>query len=181
VMKMVMTLTVSEAGSVFYVKRPGAVLDAGSLIAHLELDDASLVTKAQEYKGQFPELEVSTPVVGGKLNHMHVSYRVMLENILSGYCLPDPYHQARLREVIEKFMSSLRDPSLPLLELKEVIASISGRIPVSVEKKIRKLMAQYERNITSVLAQFPSHNRLQVSLTVMLQLCREEQTGMSFS
>jgi hypothetical protein len=40
--------------------------------------------------------------------------------------------------------------------LQEVIASISGRIPVSVEKKIRKLMALYERNITSVLAQFPS-------------------------
>jgi hypothetical protein len=39
---------------------------------------------------------------------------------------------------------------------QEVIASISGRIPVSVEKKIRKLMALYERNITSVLAQFPS-------------------------
>ncbi|PSN52685.1 Acetyl-CoA carboxylase [Blattella germanica] len=53
-------------------------------------------------------------------------------------------------------MSSLRDPSLPLLELQEVIASISGRIPISVEKKIRKLMALYERNITSVLAQFPS-------------------------
>lgn len=81
---MVMTLTASEAGSVFYVKRPGAVLDAGSLIAHLELDDASLVTKAQDYKGQFPELEVSTPVVGEKLNHVHSSYRVMLENILSG-------------------------------------------------------------------------------------------------
>lgn len=53
-------------------------------------------------------------------------------------------------------MSSLRDPSLPLLELKEVIATISGRIPVAVEKKIRKLMSLYERNITSVLAQFPS-------------------------
>ncbi|XP_069684928.1 acetyl-CoA carboxylase isoform X2 [Periplaneta americana] len=156
VMKMVMTLTASEAGSVFYVKRPGAVLDAGSLISHLELDDASLVTKAQDYKGQFPELDVSTPAAGEKLNHVHASYRVMLENILAGYCLPDPYHQARLREVIEKFMSSLRDPSLPLLELQEVIASISGRIPISVEKKIRKLMALYERNITSVLAQFPS-------------------------
>ena len=83
VMKMV-TLTASEAGSVFYIKRPGAVLDAGSLIAHLELDDLSLVTKAQEYKGQFPELEVSTPVVGEKLNHMNASYRVMLENILAG-------------------------------------------------------------------------------------------------
>lgn len=53
-------------------------------------------------------------------------------------------------------MSSLRDPSLPLLELQEVMASISGRIPVVVEKKIRRLMALYERNITSVLAQFPS-------------------------
>lgn len=37
-----------------------------------------------------------------------------------------------------------------------MISSISGRIPSSVEKKIRKLMSQYQSNITSVLAQFPS-------------------------
>ncbi|XP_065216768.1 acetyl-CoA carboxylase isoform X5 [Planococcus citri] len=156
VMKMVMTLTAAETGHVTYVKRPGAVLDAGSLIATLELDDPTLVTKAQDYKGQFPELDVSTPIIGDKLNHVHNSYRQMLDNILAGYCLPDPYHQIRVREVIEKFMSTLRDPSLPLLELQEVISTISGRIPVSVEKKIRKLMTLYERNITSVLAQFPS-------------------------
>lgn len=74
----------------------------------------------------------------------------------SGYCLPEPYHLLRLREVVEKYMNSLRDPTLPLLELQEVIASIAGRIPVSVDKKIRKLMNQYELNITSVLTQFPS-------------------------
>nr|CAD7441865.1 unnamed protein product [Timema bartmani] len=156
VMKMVMTLTSNEAGTLFYVKRPGAVLDAGSLIAHLELDDASLVTRAQEYKEKFPEFETSGPPVPEKLNHLVASYKVMLDNILAGYCLPDPYHLARMREVVEKFMASLRDPSLPLLELQEVIASMSGRIPISVEKKIRKLMSLYERNITSVLAQFPS-------------------------
>lgn len=50
----------------------------------------------------------------------------------------------------------LKDPSLPLLELQDVISSISGRIPATVEKKIRKLMALYASNITSVLAQFPS-------------------------
>lgn len=55
-------------------------------------------------------------------------------------------------------MDSLRKPSLPLLELQEVIASISGRIPQAVEKKIRKLMTMYEHNITSVLAQFPSQH-----------------------
>ncbi|XP_031330897.1 acetyl-CoA carboxylase isoform X2 [Photinus pyralis] len=156
VMKMVMTLTAGEAGTVSYIKRPGAVLDAGSIIATLELDDASLVTKAQLYKGPFPEIDVSTPVVSQKMNHIHNSYKTILENTLAGYCLPDKYNAPRLREVIEKFMASLRDPSLPLLELQEVISSTSGRIPAAVEKKIRRLMSLYERNITSVLAQFPS-------------------------
>ncbi|XP_034234889.1 acetyl-CoA carboxylase isoform X2 [Thrips palmi] len=155
VMKMVMTLVCNESGTIYFHKRPGAVLDAGALIAHLELDDASLVTVAQEYKGQFPQSDL-TAVAGEKLNHSHNQYRTMLDNILAGYCLPEPYHLARLRDVIEKFMTSLRDPSLPLLELQDVIASISGRIPLSVEKKIRKLMSLYEKNITSVLAQFPS-------------------------
>jgi acetyl-CoA carboxylase / biotin carboxylase 1 len=61
---------------------------------------------------------------------------VMSFLLVAGYCLLDPYNAPRLREVIEKFMSSLRDPSLPLLELQEVIASISGRISIAVEKKI---------------------------------------------
>ncbi|XP_058168228.1 acetyl-CoA carboxylase [Anopheles ziemanni] len=154
VMKMVMTLKANEAGTVTFVRRPGAVLDAGTLIGHLELDDPSLVTKAQPYKNPWPIIEnVQIPE---KLNRVHSSYKIILENTLAGYCLPDPYNAPRLREIIEKFMQSLRDPSLPLLELQEVIASISGRIPLSVEKKIRKMMQLYERNITSVLAQFPS-------------------------
>jgi acetyl-CoA carboxylase / biotin carboxylase 1 len=154
VMKMVMTLTSQENGTVTFVKRPGAVLDAGSMIGTLELDDPSLVTKAQLYRNTWP---VNDNVhVPEKLNRVHNNYKSILENTLAGYCLPDPYNAPRLREIIEKFMQSLRDPSLPLLELQEVIASISSRIPVSVEKKIRKLMMLYERNITSVLATFPS-------------------------
>lgn len=81
---MVMTVAVSEAGCVFYVKRPGAVLDSGSLLAHLELDDASLVTKAKEYKGGFSETDVSSSNLAEKLNHVHNSYKTMLENILAG-------------------------------------------------------------------------------------------------
>ncbi len=53
-------------------------------------------------------------------------------------------------------MRTLRDPSLPLLELQELISSIQGRIPAAVEKNIYKLMSQYANNLTSVLAQFPS-------------------------
>lgn len=53
-------------------------------------------------------------------------------------------------------MKTLRDPSLPLLELQDIMTSVSGRIPPNVEKAIKKEMAQYASNITSVLCQFPS-------------------------
>lgn len=80
---MVMTLTANEAGAVTYCKRPGAVLEAGTIIATLELDDPSLVTKAQLYKGSFPEYDVSHPQ-SEKLNHIHNSYKIILENTLGG-------------------------------------------------------------------------------------------------
>lgn len=43
VMKMIMTLNVQESGRVNYIKRPGAVLEAGCVVARLELDDPSKV------------------------------------------------------------------------------------------------------------------------------------------
>lgn len=46
VMKMVMTLNVQESGCVHFVKRPGAVLEAGCIVAHLELDDPSSLQPA---------------------------------------------------------------------------------------------------------------------------------------
>ncbi|GBP96449.1 Acetyl-CoA carboxylase 1 [Eumeta japonica] len=108
----VVAYLMAEAGTVSFIRKPGAVLDAGSLLGHLELDDPTLITKAQPYKGQFPQPE--NPPVPEKLNRIHNTYKAILENTLA------------------------------------------GRIPISVEKKIRKLMTLYERNITSVLAQFPS-------------------------
>ena len=83
-MKMVMPLKTTESGTLFYVKRSGAVIDAGSVIATLELDNPALVTKAQLYKGPFPELDVSHPISSQKLNHVHNSYKAILENTLAG-------------------------------------------------------------------------------------------------
>ena len=158
VMKMVMTVTVTESGCLYYNKRPGAILDSGAIIAHLDLDDASRIQRVQMFTGRFRESEPGStlPVWGDKLNQIYQSCRSVMDNIFAGYCLPDPFFQPKIKETIEKMMTVLKDPSLPLLELQDVISSISGRIPSSVEKKIRKLMALYASNITSVLAQFPS-------------------------
>lgn len=40
---MVMTLTVEESGCVYFVKRPGAVLEPGCMVARLQLDDPSSI------------------------------------------------------------------------------------------------------------------------------------------
>ncbi|XP_040354637.1 acetyl-CoA carboxylase isoform X4 [Ixodes scapularis] len=156
VMKMVMTLSVEESGCVHFVKRPGAVLEAGCELARLELDDPSRVNKAQPFEGTFPQAEGEDYQGGDKLNQQFVAARQMLENVLEGYALPDPYFQPHLSSTLDTFMRTLRDPTLPLMELKDIISSISGRIQPAVENSIRQLMKMYDKNITSVLAQFPS-------------------------
>lgn len=155
-MKMVMALTVSESGCVFHLKRPGAILNAGDTIARLELDDSSRITRAQAFTGGFPPSKTPLPREDEKLNHIYHTCRAVLDNILSGFCLPDEFFTSMVKETVQKLMCVLRDPNLPLLELQEVISSISGRIPQAVEKKIRKYMLIYGSNVTSMLAQFPS-------------------------
>jgi Acetyl-CoA carboxylase, central region len=52
--------------------------------------------------------------------------------------------------------------------LQELVANISGRIPSEVEMSIRKLMASYASNITSVLCQFPSQQVVSIFWKVFL-------------
>lgn len=96
---MVMTLTANESGNVNYLKRPGAVLEAGSVIATLDLDDPSLVTKAVLYKEPFPELDVSQPFVPEKLNLRHATYKNILENSLAGNKIDLFFDSFRNREI----------------------------------------------------------------------------------
>uniref|UniRef100_A0A672MT40 acetyl-CoA carboxylase n=1 Tax=Sinocyclocheilus grahami TaxID=75366 RepID=A0A672MT40_SINGR len=155
VMKMVMTLTASESGCIHYVKRAGAVLEPGCIIAKLQLDDPSRVQQAELFTGTLPSVQ-SVALRGEKLHRVFHSTLDHLVHIMNGYCLPEPFFSAKLKEWVERLMKTLRDPSLPLLELQDIMTSVSGRIPPAVEKSIKKEMAQYASNITSVLCQFPS-------------------------
>ncbi|XP_069475531.1 acetyl-CoA carboxylase 2 [Ambystoma mexicanum] len=155
VMKMVMSLTVQESGSIHYVKRPGAVLESGCIVATLDLDDPTKLHPAQLHTGVLLPQQ-NLPIVGEKLHQVFHSVLDNLINVMNGYCLPEPYFITKLKEWVITLMRTLRDPSLPLLELQEIMTSVSGRIPTPVEKAIRKVMAQYASNITSVLCQFPS-------------------------
>ncbi|XP_034608229.1 acetyl-CoA carboxylase 1 isoform X3 [Trachemys scripta elegans] len=155
VMKMVMTLTAAESGCIHYVKRPGAALDPGCVIAKLQLDDPSRVQQADLHTGTLPQIH-STALRGEKLHRVFHCVLDNLVNVMNGYCLPEPYFSIKVKDWVERLMKTLRDPSLPLLELQDIMTSVSGRIPPNVEKSIKKEMAQYASNITSVLCQFPS-------------------------
>ncbi|XP_061460830.1 acetyl-CoA carboxylase 1 isoform X7 [Rhineura floridana] len=155
VMKMVMTLTAVESGCIHYVKRPGAALDPGCVIAKLQLDDPSRVQQAELNTGTLPQIQ-STALRGEKLHRVFHYVLDNLVNVMNGYCLPEPFFSCKVKDWVERLMKTLRDPSLPLLELQDIMTSVSGRIPPNVEKSIKKEMAQYASNITSVLCQFPS-------------------------
>uniref|UniRef100_A0A3P9IV22 acetyl-CoA carboxylase n=1 Tax=Oryzias latipes TaxID=8090 RepID=A0A3P9IV22_ORYLA len=155
VMKMVMTLTTSESGCIHYVKRSGAALEPGCIIAKLQLDDPSRVQQAELYTGTLPSIQ-AVALRGEKLHRVFHSTLDHLVHVMNGYCLPEPFFGVKLKEWVERLMKTMRDPSLPLLELQDIMTSVSGRIPPAVEKAIKKEMAQYASNITSVLCQFPS-------------------------
>jgi acetyl-CoA carboxylase/biotin carboxylase 1 len=93
-----------------------------------------------------------------KLNKIFQTTKQTLENILRGYTYPEPYFREKLKLTVEKLYSILRDPSLPLLEVEEILSNISERIPKEVDKEIKKLMKNYLSNLTSVLVQFPSQS-----------------------
>eukprot|EP00066_Takifugu_rubripes_P024799 XP_011614065.1 PREDICTED: acetyl-CoA carboxylase 2 isoform X2 [Takifugu rubripes] len=155
VMKMVMTLNVQQSGCVHFVKRPGAVLKSGCILARMELDDPSSVLRVKLNTAVLPPQQ-PLPIIGEKLHQVFHSVLENLVKVMDGYCLEEPYFSNKLKQWVATLMKTLRDPSLPLLELQEIMTSVAGRIPPSVEKDIRKVMAQYASNITSVLCQFPS-------------------------
>ena len=152
-----MNLSVSESGYLYYNKRSGAILEPGSIIANLDLDDTSRIHCVKKFTGRFKDEKPGSllPFVENQSNKIYNNCRTFLDNIFAGFCLPDPLFQPKMNEAIEKIMVVLKDPSLPLLELQDAMSSITGRIPIKVEKNIRKLMTVYAGSITSVLVQFP--------------------------
>ncbi|RMZ92777.1 acetyl- carboxylase 1 isoform X1, partial [Brachionus plicatilis] len=155
VMKMIMELRSTVSGRVQHVKRNGSVLEVGTVIARLQVDDMSLVQQVNVYGQKFAESK-GPKVKGNKLHQVFENTKEALSHILAGYSYPEPYFRERAESAVNTLMSALRDPSLPLLELQDLISSIQGRIPQPVEKSIYRLISQYANNLTSVLAQFPS-------------------------
>ena len=80
----------------------------------------------------------SSPGVG--VLSPHQGYEVTkkaIENALDGYCVPDEKKfKEAMQKIVGDFLTYAFDPRLPLDEIREVMASIRGRIPSKLEKAI---------------------------------------------
>lgn len=152
---MIMELRSTVSGTIKHVKRNGTVLEVGSIIARLQVDDASLVQKSVLFEGQFTSAQ-GPKVKGNKIHQIFAINKEALSHILVGYSYPERYFKEKLETSVNALMNTLRDPSLPLLELQELLSSIQNRIPPVLEKTMQRFVNHYANNLTSVLAQFPS-------------------------
>ncbi len=93
------------------------MLDAGSIVARLQLDDPTRVQQAQLFLGQLPKCQPNN-VYGDKTHQLYQTAHARLENLMAGYTTPEPYFLKHMKETVDTMMRCLRDPLLPLLELQ---------------------------------------------------------------
>ena len=71
-----------------------------------------------------------------------------LENVLAGFCPPEKYFETEIQKLTKGFLRLLQDRRLPLDEMRDVMATISGRLPSELERLICRCLTNYEQNIT---------------------------------
>ena len=111
---------VVEGGVLFrvhYSKRPGAVLNPGTTISKLALDNPDQVKMATPYEGCLPAPS-PPPTHGEKKEQQFKKLMEKMKDILNGYVKPEPYFSQELRDSTEQLFEVLVDPVLPLLELQ---------------------------------------------------------------
>ncbi|RKO93138.1 acetyl-CoA carboxylase [Blyttiomyces helicus] len=131
VMKMYMPLVSTESGTVRFSVPPGTVLQTGDVCGTLVLDDPSKVQKAAVFNGELPV--VGPPqVIGEKPHQQYEHVKHVVENVLDGYHFSGDAF-ASVRRLVEL----LRDPLLPFHEISQILSSLTGRIPSTLDIAMR--------------------------------------------
>eukprot|EP00741_Cyanophora_paradoxa_P025663 tig00000385_g24767.t1 len=140
VMKMYMPLVAPEAGRISYRKVEGSVLEAGDLIATLELDDPSRVRRAAEWRGALPPARPPRST-GDKPQQRMREALAGARAVMAGY-------EGR-PEVLDELVGRLRDPRLPLFEFREVLSVIASRVPPALVAGAEAVLAAYEAELAA--------------------------------
>src|SRR5579875_2361453 len=126
-MKMYLPLVASEDGVVQLIKQPGVSLEPSDILGILTLDDPTRVKHAKPFEVLLPNMD--TPA--NKPNQRFVRCLTVLNDIPDGFD-----NQAIMVSTVKDLISVLHDPELPCTEIKDILASLTGRIPAKLDNSI---------------------------------------------
>jgi len=187
-MKMVMPLIASETGTISHEKPPGSVIEAGDLLASLELSDPSRVKKIETYTGDFaiPSEEEAAAATLTPTEELEEAIEGV-NMILQGYA-------SEVQPAVQRLLSALcdagversaADDSSSLLETAmDVVASLidnflaveqlySGR---SEDAVVAELIKANKNTPEVITANVVAHCQLEARNALLLSLLRQVPT-----
>lgn len=142
VMKMYLPLIASEPGIITFVQQEGSILEAGTIVATLELDDPSKVSKVVVYDGKLPSM--GTPRIRGeKQHHLLRETLYSINQTLKGFCQEDT------KSLVLELFRFLADPILPILEFQECLAKLASKMPKTLYDSITTVLSEYSASISN--------------------------------
>ncbi|KAK9134330.1 hypothetical protein Syun_013660 [Stephania yunnanensis] len=136
VMKMCMPLLLPASGVIHFKITEGQAMQAGDLIARLDLDDPSAVRKAEPFNGSFPLLGPPT-AISGRVHQRCAASLNAARMILAGY-------EHNINEVVQDLLSCLDSPELPFLQWQECMAVLATRLPKDMKNELDAKYKEFE-------------------------------------
>ncbi|XP_010538957.1 PREDICTED: acetyl-CoA carboxylase 1 [Tarenaya hassleriana] len=169
VMKMCMPLLSPASGVIHFKMSEGQAMQAGELIAKLDLDDPSAVRKAEPFHGSFPRLGPPT-AIAGKVHQRCAASLNAARMILAGY-------EHNVDEVVQDLLNCLDSPELPFLQWQECFAVLATRLPKDLRNALELKYREFEGiSINSQNVDFPA-KLLRAVLEAHLSSCGEKERG----
>ncbi|CAL0305547.1 unnamed protein product [Lupinus luteus] len=168
VMKMCMPLLSPASGVIHFKLSEGQAMQAGELIARLDLDDPSAVRKAEPFNGTFPVLGLPT-AISGKVHQKCAASLNAARMILAGY-------EHNIDDVVQSLLHCLDSPELPFLQWQECFAVLANRLPKYLRIELESKYKESERISSTQVVDFPA-KLLKGILEAHLFSCPDKEKG----
>ncbi|XP_071722600.1 acetyl-CoA carboxylase 1-like [Rutidosis leptorrhynchoides] len=168
VMKMCMPLLSPASGVIHFQMSEGQAMQAGELIAKIDLDDPSAVRKAEPFLGSFPLLGPPT-ATSGKVHLRCAASLNAARMVLAGY-------EHKIEEVVQSLLNCLDSPELPFLQWQECFAVLANRLPKDLRNQLEAKFKVFEGISSSQNVDFPA-KLLRNVFEAHLSSCPENEKG----
>jgi len=159
-MKMIMQLKTTEAGKVSHALAPGSIINAGDLLANVELKDPSKVAKIENFEGDFT-------LESGPSNQdpMH-----LLDLALTGYP-SEGVGQLVGRALVDVDAETATDRILQLV--KQYLAVEDQFKGKALDQAVSELIKANKDSIDNVITMVQAHSALKTRNELVLALLRD--------